>query len=557
MDPKGMEQDDLGLLGGIFTQGQFLHGLVNSLTPVKKKKFRKWAQKHYRNEIMELSQDIQDHFAPSISDDAVLQFLADCHTEMERRAEQKRQEFLDANAALPEDVGMALLAIYGRCELPPIDREGDCCTLLIDDMSAFRQELILKNVDGISEYIPGGYMMDVPKLERTLERYIFSAKPDGEEMAVAFSQAETRVERYNCVDAVVYWDDPWGYLRVLADEICYKAEAVEGHCNALEKQLLPLLEEIRHLHGVWEEEPGYPELKALANDLGFVKITQALSRLELLRGKKRLPACRGLNALLCRQEYEPLWRVIFEKIRQSQAEYPLEAAVRCDAEVLQRKRKAVQKIMKNSGFSGVYPDFTMRGPISGLHLEGSYEQSYFVAGEKNVVSHIHCMEACSSEGEPVIQFLCGIEFLKKGEEGKDIYSCLFNAKGHRMFRWVKDFRLLGAPAEVRNMDQHLAKIAVKKARLQRLTREEKKLCNVGAAPGWSLFWAFLLIGGGIFGVLMTLGMLLLSVVAIGLLDGFGEVPRFLAIVPWHYILLFCWLGFGFSMGVITMLAMRK
>ena len=67
----------------------------------------------------------------------------------------------------------------------------------------------------------------------------------------------------------------------------------------------------------------------------------------------------------------------------------------------------------------------------------------------------------------------------------------------------------------------------------------------------------MLFGGGIFAVLMTLGMVLLSVVAIGLLDGFGELPQFLASVPWHYILLFCWLGFGLSMGIITVLAAKK
>ena len=557
IDPKLMEQDDLGILAGMFAHGQFLHGSVNTLSKAGKEKFRTWAQKHYRNEIKELSQDVQACFASDVGDDEILAFLTACHAEMERRADQRRREYLDATASLDEDVRMALLAIYDLCELPPIDREGDCCTLLIDDMSAFRRKLILKNVEGISEYIPGGYMMDVPKLERTLERYIFSAKPDGEEFSVAFSQAEVQIECFNCVDSVVYWDDPWAYLRRLADWICYKAEAAEGHCNDLEKQLLPLLEEIRHLNGIWVEELEYAELKALAIELGFAKIAQALSKLEGLRGKKRLPACRKINGLLCRQKYEPLWRGIFEKIKESQSGYPQEAEVRCDGDVLLEKRSAVQMIMESHGFTGAYPDFELRGPIPGLHLECSYDQSFFVAGEKNAVSHIHCMEGCGPEGEPVIQYLCGIEFLKKGEEARDIYSCLFHAKGHRMFHWVRDHRLLDTPAEEPDLDEQLAKIAVKKARLQRLNRHEKKLYHIGSVPGWGLFWWYLLLGGGIFGALMTLGMMLIGVIVIILFGGFWDLPQILAEVPWGYFLLFCWGSFGLTMGVITVLATRK
>ena len=557
MDPAMLDWDDLGLLAGIYSHGQFLHGPVDTLTPARKKKFRNWVTKLYQNEISELSQDAQAYFDQEISDDALLKFLEECHEEMERCMDRRRKDFVDATGTLDEDTRMALLAIYDATELPPVEREGDHCVLLIDDTSVFKRKLVLKNVEGICEYVPGGYMMDVPKLERTLERYIFSTDIDGEAAAAVFSQAETHVECYNCLDSLIYWDDPWSYLRQLADEICYKMEATKGYCNDLELKLLPLLQEIRHLNGVWLDEIRFVELKALAGGLGFEKISQLLAKLERIQRKKRLPECKKIKALLCRQEYEPLWRAIFEQISRSQVGYPLATEVCCDGELLKKKRSAVQKIMKSHGFTGTYPNYEKRGPIPGLHLENSYGQSYFIAGEKDAASHIRCLEGCDSEGKPVIQFLCGTQFLRKDEQPGDIYSCLFAAKGHRLYWWARDYRLLGAPAEDPNLDKMLAQIAAKRARLQRMSPQEKKLYHNGSESGWGLFLWFLLLGGGIFGVLMTLGMLVMCVVLIGLLDGFHEVPQLLRSVPWGYILLFSWLCFGFSMGVITVLAAKK
>jgi radical SAM protein with 4Fe4S-binding SPASM domain len=168
----------------------------------------------------------------------------------------------------------------------------------------------------------------------------------------------------------------------------------------------------------------FPQLKALADQFGFDKLTRAFCKLEALPGKKRENACRRVKFLLCEQEYEPLWRQIFEKIKASQAQYPQKTDHCCYGELLNQKRSAIQKIMESHGFLGEYPNFQMRGPISGLHLESSYNQSYFVAGEKNVISHVHCIEGCDCDGSPVFQFLCGIEFLRKDEQPGDIYSCL-------------------------------------------------------------------------------------------------------------------------------------
>lgn len=557
IDPTMIEQDNLGILAGMYMHGQFMYGPVDSMTPTKKKKYRNWVQKHYAHNIDEFPQDIRECFAPDVRDDAVLEFLAACHGEMIRRVDQQKDAFYEATASLDQDVRLALNSILDEETLPPMHGEGDRCVMMIDDTPAFRRKLTLKGIDGITQLSSGGYMVDIPKIERTLERYIFSARPHGEAVSVEFSEAAIQVECFNCVDGEVYWDNPWRYLQMLAGMISYKAQISEAYCNDLERGLLPLLEEISNLNDVWKEEMEFTRLKALADDFGFTKITQVLCKLEAMPGKKRESACRRVNALLCHQEYEPLWREIFEKIKASQAEYPRKTDICCDAELLKKKRSAVQKIMESHGFYGEYPDFTFHGAIFGLHLESSYNQSYFVAGEKNVVSHIHCVEGCDSNGTPAIQFLCGIEFLRKDEQPGDIYSCLFNARGRRLYRWVLDYRLLYSPAEERDMDEQLAQIAVKKARLQRLNRQEKKVYHAGSVPGWGLFWWILLFGGALFGILMTLAMMFLSAIVIVLFGGVHELPQFMAGYPWGYMLLFCWLSYGVTMGVITLLATKK
>ena len=557
IEPSMIDQDELSSLAGMYTHGVFLYGPLETLTSRKKKKFCKWMKKLYSKSIKDFSMDVQACFDPENEDDTLLSFLADCYAQLQLRSDLRRENFIHATASLDDDVRNALYSLCDEDEYVAIYGEDDQCVMVLADTPAFRRKLILKGLDGVCQLTSDSYLIDIPKVERTVDHYIFMAKTTGEDFSVVFSQAAIQVESFNCMDAAGAWDDPWGYLHMLAGLISYKAQVCPAYCNDLEIDLLPLLGEITDLQDSWKDKVEFSLLKKMAVDFGFQKIADALNKLEAMPGRKRVLACRRLTSMLCRQEYESLWRSIFDRIKASQADYPNKMNICYANEALEKKRFAVQKIFEGHGFVGQYPDFSFCGPISGLHLEGSYDQSYVIAGERNVVSHIHCVEGCDCEDKLAIHYLCGIQFLRKDEKPGDIYSCLFNARGRRLFRWIKDYRLLYAPAKEPDMDERLAQIAIKKVRLQPLTRQEKKIFSAGSGSAWGLFWLFFLFGGAMFGILMTLAMMLLGSIFITISGGFSELPQIISEFPWGYMLMFYWASFGVTMGVISMLAARK
>ena len=90
------------------------------------------------------------------------------------------------------------------------------------------------------------------------------------------------------------------------------------------------------------------------------------------------------------------------------------------------------------GYKGNYPNFYKDGEILRPHLAKSYETVYLVGREKNVKHIVHCFESCDKESLNIF-LLCGTALLKKGEEATDIISCLFNAKGRRIFSGISQY----------------------------------------------------------------------------------------------------------------------
>lgn len=546
-DLDNIEREHLSQLGGMYAHGGFLFGpdLMK-----KRKKFRKWVRKHYSHEISELPDGVQAYFAPTSDDVELIEFLAAC----QERCLHGIQHRLDPLLPLGEEVVAAVESILEADYWPRAVEKAGCCALLVEDGSAYRRSLILQNTEGFYQLPDGGYLIDTPKIERMLDKYRIMAELDEEteKLSVTFSDAKVEVESYNCVDAEIYWGDPWEYLQSLARQIIYKAELPGNHCNDQESALLPLLREVNYICGAGEENLTLPLLKQMAQRYGYSKLESLLTKAELDH------KCVGRLKLLLRQKkYEPLWREVFDKICHSQKEYPKKVEACCDAYALQDARQRVQTFMELQGYTGTYPDYEKPFDIRGVRLVQTYDQSYFACCEKNAVSMIHCMETCES-GVPAIHFLVGTAFLRKNEEKGDIYSCLFDAKGRGMFRLVRDISLVYELERKPDHLERLAAIAVKKSQLKKLTKEEREIPHSGSIiSNWMAFWWTFLLAGGFFGIFMTLGMMLVSVVVLTLFGEFREIPDFLVTVPWRQILAFCWVSFGASMGIVTILGKRK
>ena len=148
--------------------------------------------------------------------------------------------------------------------------------------------------------------------------------------------------------------------------------------------------------------------------------------------------------------------------------------------------------------------------------------------------------------------------MKKDEQETDIYDCLFNAKGRRLFHTVHHYIPLQPEEDVEpdNLETSVT-IAVKKAECIKLTKAEQKEYYGKLVPGWGMFWWVFLIGGGMFGIAMTLIMMLLCIITTAAFGLFADIPEMLKTMPWGLLLAIGWIGFGGAMGIVEVLAHRK
>ncbi|MBQ7936157.1 MAG: hypothetical protein IJ333_07405 [Clostridia bacterium] len=363
-----------------------------------------------------------------------------------------------------------------------------------------------------------------------------------------------------------FFDSPWAHLQSIAEAILEKSSLPEDCYNAAEKEWMPMMVEICKL-SFREELPeqfqssDFSNLKACIQAYGYRALLPLINKLEkeYLNDKKRNRLIKRLVSKLNQLPYEPLWRELYSKTKATQAGYAHKSELLCPANVLNETRTKIQAWMELQGYSGTYPDFVKNGSVRGIHVEESYGMPCFVSGMKKRAEYrIHCTEDVL-ENCLTIQFLCGTALLRKNERIDDLYSCLFNAQGRRLFHTV----YYEVPFEKQDEDfesddlELMVKIAVKKAELRKLTKEEWKQYDVFSPSAFGLFLLAFIVMGGMFAILMTLAMVVLSVLVTVLFGQAGAIPGMMKEMPWQLLFGMAWIGFGGAMGIITVLTRRK
>ena len=444
--------------------------------------------------------------------------------------------------------------------------------MLIDDTHAIRRWIILKNVEGVPKDREGYWCGELHLEFRDDEnRYSFYGKiidkitDTIEEFCITFESADVDTEIFNSCSNVEMWEEPWGFLRRVALAIVIKSELPGNYCNSKEKELLPVIRELVNLGyfvGTPKEEYfSFCELKSMANQFGYRKIEELFEKLETIKlenDKLFFTTVKKLIDCLCQHEYEPLWREIYNKLADSQAEYPDKVEAVCDNKLLVHTREEIQKLLESKGYSGTYPDFVKKGELKGIHLVKSYNLSYFAGQEKNVKYFIHCRESLEEPEYLTIQFVSGTSFMKKGEDESDIFGCLFNAKGRRIFNTMCHFIPL-CEEDVKKKDDldTSVNIAVKKAECIKLDEKERKIYYGKMIPGWGHFWNMFLFAGGMYSILMTLAGMLICIVATVAFGLFENISEVFSVLPWGPLFVITWILGGGMMGLVEVLAGRK
>lgn len=567
-----IEKRFLRRITGVYTHLQALYEPApEEASEYKMRQYRRWLNKRYKKMLQSLPEDVRVHMADSVGDREFFTFMKACKEQLAVVIDGEKQRFYLTASGLPYDARAALWKLAQGTNWPSVLRHGNDLEIAVDGTEAYRRRLFLKDVEGIPEGAEEEWFAAIEMvLTKEGDRYCLSGEvfdamaDDYRAYSLTFADAEVITEVYDAINSINLWDHPWNFLITAASGIVAKAYLPGAHCNDQELQMLPLLTELAALDD-WDELPDdfpftFPTLKALAAKHGcntLVPLFDALGQ-QVPDSAEYTNQVQKIISALCDQSVEPLWREIFDEIYASQADYPDKAEECCPAPVLISTREAVQAQMRQLGFEGDYPNFVKEGPLQGVHLEDSYDTAYVLGPKARMVSRIRCIETVIDR-ELTVQFLCGTALLKDGEEAGDIYSCLFNAGGRRLFHHTEYSTLLYEPTfEYIPQDLILCvSVAAKKAQLQRLTKDEQHTYSGMREASLRTFLTFLVVMGGMFGLAMTAVFMLFTMLVSFLIGGSDAMHSVLAVVPWGWVLLFCWLGYGGTMAIITTIAKRN
>lgn len=190
-------------------------------------------------------------------------------------------------------------------------------------------------------------------------------KPDKpEEFSVTFEIAQCQTQIFNAFDSL-YFNNPWYIICEAAMSIKNKSEILKESLNKSEQDLMQLINEAAALYPYSEktkEDLSFQLLKKTANKFGFHNLTKHFEMIEHLDAtdKKIHKHFQKLINTMCQSEYEPLWREIYDKLRETQKEYPHRADILNTDNSIIETRQEIQKLMELIG--GIFPKCSVKCP---------------------------------------------------------------------------------------------------------------------------------------------------------------------------------------------------
>ena len=545
-------------------------------TKAKLRRARKWIVKSFLP-MEEIPAHIRPYLAPEVSDEQFFAFLCACDDQVQALKEQHMQEMEQLTDDLPPDCAQLLLQIVRReLNIQLCRREGNALHLYAGlNRGSLIRHLTLQDAHGFPVLIAA----DDIEAEGTLFRdedgrfglplQITPCPPPSAEddtdqdedvsddgtmddefcsddeplsCVVTFSGATMeyiicRVEPLNCLQT------PWAYLISAADAILEKNELLPHTLNDKERALLPLLTE---LSGFFSNETAAPLLTAMAEEEGCTKLYRLLNK------------CRGsvqgferLQLELSHARSEPLWRRIAGLLAESQIGYPVKNEGFSAPSGMDAIRAQITDILHANGYTGTYPDFEKRGPLSRTCVAASGHpfvkmRDHLLLRGRPGIYRIHCREHFYTH-IPGILLECVSQFPKRGEPELDRIACMFD-HGDHCFKDYVMLQIIPDSDTSNTLPQSLLR-AMLNAEHRRPNREQRQALDL-PAQGDTLRAALAmgLAFGVLFGILCTPALALL-LTGFAVIDGVGAFLPLLADFPWLETLVFSTVGFGGFLAV--------
>ncbi|MBQ4600498.1 MAG: DUF3878 family protein [Oscillospiraceae bacterium] len=463
--------------------------------------------------------------------------------------------------SLSEDVQLLLAELENNALITRLLPSGQDLLLVMADNAAYRHTLILKNIEQCPS-LPENTVIRDFSLTHEDQRYQLCFRTQDSDAAVALSCTgfDTEFLHFNAMGGAAQWQTPWEYLVSTAAALRPKIVLFPERCNAQEQALLPLLTELTYLPpynaSAATGAAAFPCLKEIAGKAGCKTVVKRLEKLEkqALPGKRFRSLAEKLTARLNKLRQEPIWRNVYGRLLESQEEYPGKAEVVCPPALLEATRSQIWQRMEQYGYGGSYPAFRRKKFLPGLHLEESYGLLYWAGMKRKTRFRIQCFETVENN-VPVIRFVTGTALLKGRQSAKDIFACLFNAKGRRFSSSTTYPLPLSEDAPDAALAQHI-KAAVKKAALRPLSGKEKKAIGQKNKAGFGAFMKSFAMAG-LFALVLVGLVALGSFAAMYFVDGAENAKSFVLQFPWWIFFVGAWLIYGIPTAACTVAAKNK
>ena len=302
----------------------------------------------------------------------------------------------------------------------------------------------------------------------------------------------------------------------------------------------------------------------LAEQAGAQRVAELVRRYSdaLYRDKKK--AFKALREELIRPTSEPLVRMIISRIKEATAEYPTEVELDIATDVLNESRDTVSDVLWQRGYQGEYPRFKKMASFRGIRVLQIQEQPVVLANEKHMACMVECHESSLDPNSLVLEFTVSTVFLKEKAlhtfDSLDANSGFFPEKSRRRARTLHIDTAIG------NDDIAGSVLtAARVAECEKLTKAERNTISIGLVRYHPplLVGLFLFTGLGFALLMCPLAFLVLLILGspIAMASSeitFSEYLQFLAFdIPWLSIFLFCVVGFGLPMAILTAISNKS
>lgn len=561
MDIENLDSELVEGLGGIYLYASFHYEkYIENPSAKIYKKIRKAANnKDYFN-LQPLSDDMAEYLN-GLCDEEFFVLCKSCSEYISTHGTAEEQRIKKLCENLSKDVAQAVLSLFdeeffSECD---VKRSNGVCEFTVNSSAAYESKLILLNAQYSTDkkfemlYFDGKF-----ENENGVYKLICQADSgeNGEfELAISFTDARVETKFFNPTNAFTT-ENPWNQLSIIARSIFLKKE-YENSFNRQEREILPLLGELKNLSWFFDEESySFANFKGLISKHQFTELLPLIEKIEFhgVDAKRRSSLTVRLINKLNLIKYRPLWDEIYTLICESQRDYPMYIQEKAPKAELDKIKNEVNGFMKNHGYLGEYPDFYKNGAVNGVKMIESYGVSYTVAFEKNAVHYVRCLEErISSTNGISVEFLCATEFLKRNESATDITSCRFNCNGRKYAKHI--FFHDDYYADKSTPIKERLNIAVKCAELKKLNKSERKKTfhiSYTLRDKLIIFLLFSLFAGFVFSSLFTPAMMGFAALMLWI-DG---MPVVISDIPWLIIYFAVWIGFGVPTGLLSIISKR-